>query len=185
MRLFIAIPLPEDAAARAFAILPDVLPGLRRVRPENLHLTLAFLGWTPDERLPDAEAAAKGAAAKVTPFRIALDRAGRFPERGRPRVVWLGIGQGVEDVGRVGAGVAAGLRARSLRFDERPLSPHLTLARAREDAGLPEARTAAAAFATGTAKAERLEERMSKTDLSAALNPKSSSPRMPSETRRP
>ena len=145
MRLFIAIPLPDDAAARAFAILPDVLPGLRRVRPENLHLTLAFLGWTPDERLPDAEAAAKGAAAKVTPFRIALDRAGRFPERGRPRVVWLGIGQGVEDVGRVGAGVAAGLRARSLRFDERPLSPHLTLARVREDAGLPEARTVAAA----------------------------------------
>jgi len=42
-----------------------------------------------------------------------------------------------------------------------------------------------AAFATGTAKAERLVERMSKTDLSAALNPKSSSPRMPSETRRP
>ena len=44
-----------------------------------------------------------------------------------------------------------------------------------------------AAFTTGTAKAELLEERMSKTDLSAALNPKTSSPKLPapSETRRP
>jgi 2'-5' RNA ligase len=145
MRLFIAIPLPEDAAGRAFALLPSVLPGLRRVRAENLHLTLAFLGETAEERLADVEAATAEAAAEIAPFRIRLDRASRFPERGRPRVVWLGIGEGLTPVERLGSGVASGLRARALRFDDRPLSPHLTLARVREDASLAEARTVAAA----------------------------------------
>jgi 2'-5' RNA ligase len=145
VRLFIAIPLPPVAALAAFALLPEALPGLRRVRPENLHVTLAFLGETPEERLPEVQAAAAEAAAAVPHFRIALDRAGRFPERGRPRVVWLGIGEGVASVERLGPGVAAALRARELRFDDRPLSPHLTLARVREDASLPEARTVAAA----------------------------------------
>src|SRR2546428_11448294 len=100
MRLFIAIPLPDDAAARAFAILPDVLPGLRRVRPENLHLTPAVLGWTPDERLPGAEAAAEGGAPAGAPLPSAPARARRVPGRGRPRGGWLRIGHGGGGRGR-------------------------------------------------------------------------------------
>jgi len=95
VRLFIAIALPADLAARAAALLPDALPGLRRVKPENLHVTLAFLGWTPDEKLGDVVAAANEAARGQAPFTLVFDRAGRFPERGRPRVVWLGIGEGL------------------------------------------------------------------------------------------
>jgi len=85
VRLFIAIPLPPDLAARAIEIVPSSLPALRRVRAENLHVTLAFLGHTPDERLGDVAAAATEAAALVSPFRLSFGRAGRFPERGRPR----------------------------------------------------------------------------------------------------
>ena len=147
MRLFVAIPLPSDVAARASTLLPEALPGLRRVKAENLHVTLAFLGWTPDERLPDAAAAAAEAAAGVAPFALAFEgAAGRFPERGRPRVVWLGIGAGLESVRRLGERVAGALRDRAVRFDDRPLASHLTLARVREDATLAEARTVAAAL---------------------------------------
>ncbi len=146
MRLFIAIPLPPDLAARASEILPTSLPALRRVKAENLHLTLAFLGQTPDERLDDVAAAAKEAAAPVSRFRLSFDRAGRFPERGRPRVVWLGIAEGAPGVLELGVGVYAGLRARGLRFDDRPLAPHLTLARVAEDASAPETKTVGAAL---------------------------------------
>ena len=141
MRLFVAMPLPPDLAARAFEILPTALTALRRVKAENLHLTLAFLGHTPDERLDDVAAAAREAALPVSPFRLSFDRAGRFPERGRPRVVWLGIADGEASVAELGAGVYAGLRSRAIRFDDRPLAPHLTLARVAEDASAAEAKT--------------------------------------------
>jgi len=139
----VAIPLPPDLAARAFQILPTSLPALRRVKAENLHLTLAFLGHTPDERLDEVVAAATEAAALVSPFTLSFDRAGRFPERGRPRVVWLGIEAGVLELG---VGVYAGLRTRGLRFDDRPLAPHLTLARVVEDASAAEAKTVGVAL---------------------------------------
>lgn len=155
MRLFIAIPLPPDLAARAAESLPTSLPALRRVKPENLHVTLAFLGQTPEERLADVTAAAREAAAPIAPFALAFERAGRFPERGRPRVVWLGIAEGAPSVLELGAGVYAGLRGRGLRFDDRPLAPHLTLARVVEDASAAEARTVAAAL--GTLAAGRLQ----------------------------
>ena len=146
MRLFIAIPLPPDLAVRASEILPTSLPALRRVKAENLHVTLAFLGWTPDERLDEVTSAAREAAAQVSRFELAFEGAGRFPERGRPRVVWIGIAEGGPSVHQVAAGVAAGLRSRGLRFDDRPLSPHLTLARVPEDASSAEAKTIAAAL---------------------------------------
>jgi RNA 2',3'-cyclic 3'-phosphodiesterase len=147
VRLFVAIPLPTDVAARAFEILPTSLPALRRVKAENLHLTLAFLGQTPDERLGDVTAAATDSATSVPPFTLAFGRAGRFPERGRPRVVWLGIAAGAASVLELGKGVSAGLRSRGLRFDDRPLAPHLTLARVVEDASAAEAKTVGAALA--------------------------------------
>ena len=146
MRLFIAIPLPPDVASRAFEILPTALPALRRVKAENLHLTLAFLGLTPDARLGDVTAAARDAAASVSRFTLAFSRAGRFPERGRPRVIWLGISEGAPSVLELGQGVSAGLRNHGLRFDDRPLAPHLTLARVVEDASAAEAKTVGAAL---------------------------------------
>ncbi len=146
MRLFVAIPLRPELAVRAFEILPTALPALRRVKAENLHLTLAFLGQTPDERLDDVTAAAADAAALVSPFTLSFDRAGRFPERGRPRVVWLGIADGEASVVTLGEGVHAGLRSRALHFDDRPLAPHLTLARVAEDASAAEAKTVGAAL---------------------------------------
>jgi RNA 2',3'-cyclic 3'-phosphodiesterase len=146
VRLFLAIPLPPELAARASGILPTSLPALRRVKAENLHVTLAFLGQTPDERLEDVAAAAADAAALVSPFALSFDRLGRFPERGRPRVVWLGIAEGEASVIELGAAVYAGLRSRGLRFDDRPLAPHLTLARVVEDASAAEAKTVGAAL---------------------------------------
>ena len=148
MRLFIAIPLPPGVAQRAFAILPETLPGLRRVRPDNLHVTLAFLGETPESRLPDVAAAAEDAARDVRRFTLGFDRAGRFPERGRPRVVWLGMAEGRPSVERLGQAVSRTLRENGLDFEDRPLAPHVTLARVRDEATTAEARTVADALDT-------------------------------------
>jgi 2'-5' RNA ligase len=146
MRLFLAVPLPKEIADRAAACLPPALPALRPVRPELMHVTLAFLGWVPDDRLPDAIEAAGAAAAGKTAFDLSFDYAGRFPATGRPRAVWLGVGAGKDELHRLAADVGRELRARSFALEDRPFSPHLTLARVRVDASGPESRTVAAAF---------------------------------------
>ena len=144
MRLFLALPLPLDVATVAAALLPD-LPGLRRVRPELLHITLAFLGAVEAERLAEVAAASATAAATQARFVITLDRAGRFPEGGAPRVVWLGMGAGATESANLAIAIRAALAARGLPFDDKPYRPHLTLARVKPDADRPTARGIAAA----------------------------------------
>ncbi|MDP9245737.1 MAG: RNA 2',3'-cyclic phosphodiesterase [Chloroflexota bacterium] len=146
MRLFIAVPLPTELTDRAAALLPPALPALKPVRPELMHITLAFLGWTPDDRLDDVVGAAREATAGHHSFDLATAGAGRFPGSGRLRVVWLGIGAGSEPLSALAADVARALRAGNLTFEDRPFAPHLTLARLRVDASAPEWRTVAAAI---------------------------------------
>ena len=107
-------------------------------------MTLAFIGRTPDEQLAAVTAAAEAAAADVTAFDIELDRPGRFPPTGRPRVVWLGIGAGAQAVVALGERVRAELGRREIAFDPKPLRAHVTLGRAKEDVSLVEARAIAA-----------------------------------------
>ncbi|MGH2492225.1 MAG: RNA 2',3'-cyclic phosphodiesterase [Candidatus Limnocylindria bacterium] len=144
MRLFVAIPLPIEIADAAFRCAPE-LPALRRVKPELMHVTLAFLGRTPDERLPDATAAVESAAGAATAFDVELDRPGRFPTSGRPRVIYLGIGAGAQAVLALGERVRAELGRREVPFDAKPLRAHVTLGRVREDVTLVDARAIAAA----------------------------------------
>lgn len=109
-----------------------------------MHVTLAFIGRTPDEQLAAVTAAAEAAAAGVTAFDIELDRPGRFPPTGRPRVVWLGMGAGAQAVVALGERVRAELGRREIAFDPKPLRAHVTLGRAKEDVSLVEARAIAA-----------------------------------------
>lgn len=110
-----------------------------------MHVTLAFLGRIPDERLADVTAATEAAASAVTAFDIEIDHSGRFPPSGKPRVAWLGIGAGAQAVLALGDKVRAELGRRELTFDRKPLRAHVSFGRIREDVTLVEARSIAAA----------------------------------------
>lgn len=110
-----------------------------------MHVTLAFLGRTPDEQLADVTAAIETAASSAKAFDVELDRPGRFPPGGRPRVVYLGVGAGAPAVLALGERVRIELQRRAIPFDAKPLRAHVTLGRMREDAELADARAVAAA----------------------------------------
>lgn len=145
MRLFIAAPLPRELGERASALLPSI-PGLVRVRPELMHITLAFIGDTADGQLPAAVAATAAAALGRAPFELCFDRAGRFPRSGRPRIIWLGSGTGTLELTELAGAVGRCLRERGVRFDDRAFAPHVTLARTREGLDPDDARAIAAAI---------------------------------------
>lgn len=117
-----------------------------------MHLTLAFLGQVADERLAGAIDAtraairADGADGGHRPFDLTIDHSGRFPATGRPSVLWLGVGAGLDELTRLAAAAARALADREFALEARPFSAHLTLARVRLDATGPELRTISAAF---------------------------------------
>jgi 2'-5' RNA ligase len=110
-----------------------------------MHVTLAFLGQIPEERLADVTGAVETAARDVKAFDIELDQAGRFPPSGKPRVVWLGIGAGAPAVLALGERTRFELARREVTFDKKPLRAHVTFGRVREDVSLVDARSIAAA----------------------------------------
>jgi 2'-5' RNA ligase len=114
-------------------------PGQPRwVRTEGLHLTLRFLGATPDVRVQELSAALDAVARQVAPFRIELTGGGAFPNPQRPRVLWLGIGAGSGELGDMARRINVELERLGWLADDRPFNAHLTLARTDGIAGSDE-----------------------------------------------
>lgn len=132
--LFVAVPVPAPARDRVAALVATLpVPGdarpVRWVRFDGLHLTLRFLGPTPDDRIADVEVAMTAAAVGEQPFRVALGGAGAFPSTRRPRAIWLGVTAGVADLARIAQRIGDALVEAGWARDERPFRAHLTLAR--------------------------------------------------------
>ena len=140
-RLFFAVPVPGPSRAPLEAALPTLeplLPGARLTAPGGWHLTLAFLGQVRAELADAVVQAGEAATAGVPVARVRLEGGGAFPSRGRARVLWAGIGGEADVLVRLAAALAAECRAAGLRSENRPLVPHLTLARFPEPAAVPQ-----------------------------------------------
>jgi 2'-5' RNA ligase len=138
MRLFVAVDLSDDAR-RAIAVeqkriataLARSSGKLTLVRPEQLHLTLLFLGELPDARVP-AVVEALNIPLDFPAFDMVVEGAGVFPPRGAPRALWIGVTGGTARLTGLQREIARVIRERGVAFDDRPFHPHLTLARWRE-----------------------------------------------------
>jgi RNA 2',3'-cyclic 3'-phosphodiesterase len=105
-------------------------PGQPRwVRVEGLHVTLRFLGATPDVRLQELAQVLASAARGFAPFRVDLTGGGAFPTPERPRVLWIGIGNGATEFASLARRLDEELVRLGWQSDDRPFQPHLTLAR--------------------------------------------------------
>ena len=138
IRLFIAFELPEEVK-RALAQVQRELgthPGSRHVRwtdPEGTHLTLRFLGDTREEAVPGVERCVVEDCQSCPPLTLTLTGLGAFPNKRRPRVVWVGLDAG-QDSGNLAAlqqDVERGVVRLGYTPEDRPFSPHLTLGRVR------------------------------------------------------
>jgi 2'-5' RNA ligase len=123
-RCFFAL-WPDEALADALYALgraSQAVCGGRLMRRESLHLTLAFLGDIPTDRVADAMGVVE--AITVEPFELTLDRVGYWKHN---RILWAG---GVSPrLTFLADALNAGLRAAGFGLDTRPFSPHVTLLR--------------------------------------------------------
>ena len=139
-RLFIAIPVPsavQEALGQAQDKLREALPlsGIRWGRPDQIHLTLRFLGDVPEERVAGLTQALEGVCAAVAPLPLAARGLGCFPESRRPRVLWAGVDEPAAErasrrpLTRLKTSLDATAHAFTGEPPEAHFSPHLTLGR--------------------------------------------------------
>ncbi|RST16482.1 RNA 2',3'-cyclic phosphodiesterase [Streptomyces sp. WAC05374] len=157
VRAFIALAPPDDAKEeleRALAPAYAAHPRLRWNRIEDWHITLAFLGELPRPAVARLRAPLAELAARHRPLHLTLRGSGHFDER----VLWSGIGGDLEGLRLLAAEVRALVQEHGVPFTDRPLNPHLTLARARRDdtSGVVRAAAGLSAFTGRTWQAERL-----------------------------
>jgi len=123
-------PPPTIPAPTGLAGLADLLHRLHWTPPGNWHLTLRFLGDVPAPHCDEVADALR--AIKFAPLQLAVGRAGVFPVRGAPRVLWLGLAQGAPECAALATAVNAALAPLGFAPEDRPFAPHLTLARVRQ-----------------------------------------------------
>ncbi|HJX51517.1 MAG TPA: RNA 2',3'-cyclic phosphodiesterase [Polyangia bacterium] len=127
LRLFVAVDLPAELRP-AVVRLCQGIGGARWTRPEQLHITLRFLGDTPEDLLGDMRARLR--QVRVAGFQLALRRTGVFPPLGGrkpPRVLWLGLDP-PEPLQALKQAID-GVLGPDPETAKRDFSPHLTLAR--------------------------------------------------------
>jgi RNA 2',3'-cyclic 3'-phosphodiesterase len=144
MRLFVGV----DINARVVERIAECLDELRRrvaqraprariswVLPDRLHVTVRFIGEATETQAREI-AASLSPTLPLDPFEAIFTGIGAFPPHGPPRVLWVGIGAGVEPFVALEREVTARLDACGMPPEERPYRPHVTIARVREPAGL-------------------------------------------------
>jgi RNA 2',3'-cyclic 3'-phosphodiesterase len=135
MRTFLGIDLGEKIRDRLVSLQENLAgdaPGVKWVEPANLHVTLLFLGEVDDREVLDICRAAQGAVADLPAFAMSIEGTGCFPNPRRPRVIWVGIGKGTEEVCAVHDAIEVPLlNLGCYRREARAYTPHVTLGRNR------------------------------------------------------
>ncbi len=133
LRTFMALPLPKAIRDRLID-LQDRLAAtgaeVKWVEPENLHVTMLFLGEVDERDVTNVCRAAKDVCQGHAPFTVSVETVGCFPNIRRPRVVWVGIGDGSEEVCALHDALETPLLDLGVyRREERKFTPHITLGR--------------------------------------------------------
>jgi 2'-5' RNA ligase len=140
-RAFLAIELAREARetlALAASELRSVAPkGTRFVPPEDVHLTIKFLGQLSEEVTPQLLRGVLPRLATTEPFEVEVGGFGAFPNARAARVLWLGITDGGVPLARLARRIEAAAARVGIARERRPYRGHLTLARLRQPATVP------------------------------------------------
>ena len=146
MRLFAGLDLAPDVVANLELLLEQLKPAaqIKWSPPRNLHITTKFIGEWPGERLEELKAAL-GVLPAQPPISIAIAKLGFFPNPHAAHVFWAGVNGG-DSLQALARATDEATAALGVAKEERPYSPHLTLARIAKPGRLPGLLSAVAAL---------------------------------------
>jgi 2'-5' RNA ligase len=135
LRCFIAIEIPEPIRRSiddSIAVLKKSGAEVKWVACENIHLTLQFLGETGESLVPKIKEALDKIVAPYSPFYIKISTAGCFPDRKRPRVIWVGVEESRPLTDLYGD-IADVMGRFGYKKEERAFTPHITIGRVKSN----------------------------------------------------
>jgi RNA 2',3'-cyclic 3'-phosphodiesterase len=138
VRSFIAIELPEEIKRGIRGLQAQLKAGsqapVKWVDPANIHLTLKFLGNVAADRMEEISLAMTEAARGIPSFSLEVRELGVFPNPGRVQIVWVGVSGELAKLARLQQRIESGLEGLGFPPEGRRFTPHLTLARVRDQA---------------------------------------------------
>lgn len=146
LRTFIALDLGQPIRERLTALQEQIARSgatVKWVEADNLHVTLLFLGEVDQRDVIDVCRAVAKVAEGFKPFALRVEKTGAFPNLRRPRIVWVGVGQGSREVCALHDALEKPLlELGCYRREERQYTPHITLGRIRTEKPAPALETA-------------------------------------------
>jgi len=139
LRLFIATSLSEEVERYLGQIINDLRThggSIKWVKPSSIHVTLRFLGDSPETIVPQLSELIDDVTDERSAVTTSLSKLGAFPNLRRPRVFWVGLGDGVEPLGEMAQLLEHGVRELGFEPDNKKFKPHLTLGRVRRGGGI-------------------------------------------------
>jgi len=139
MRTFIAIPLPDrvrESLGEVQGQLKACASDVKWVEPDNIHLTLKFLGEIKDSQLNKVSLILEELAKDTPSFAVVICSIGAFPRITSPRVIWAGIDKGKEEVNDTAKRLEEKLSLIGIPKEERRFSSHITIGRTRSGLNL-------------------------------------------------
>ena len=138
IRSFIAIELPDELKRELTELTnrlqSDNQSGVKWVDPYSIHLTLKFLGNVDVKRIGEIARVMERAARGMPPFQLGIGNPGVFPNLRRVQVVWVGLTGEVDKLKQLQQRIESGLASLGFAAESRKFTPHLTLARLRNQA---------------------------------------------------
>ena len=135
-RTFIAVDFPNQVIEKINKLQKSLnssaLPIVRWTKPENLHLTLKFLGEIELARIQIIENIFDKIADEIEPFHLNLEGIGAFPNWGHPLIVWIGIEKS-EPLYLLAKEIEKSMAVLGCQREIKPFSPHLTIGRIKEN----------------------------------------------------
>jgi len=136
MRLFVAAETPDSVRESIRLYMEGLKKSfgnvVKWVAPENLHVTIKFLGEVSERNAGTVKACMDSAASATEPFTLTLEGIGFFPGDGHPRVVWIGADGGCESLLEVYQNLENCLETEGFDRDDKPFSAHLTIGRVKK-----------------------------------------------------
>ncbi|MEE2918552.1 MAG: RNA 2',3'-cyclic phosphodiesterase [Candidatus Neomarinimicrobiota bacterium] len=132
LRTFLAIPIPEEVKSKKksfYSILENSGGKIQWVKNSNLHLTLKFLGPTPETSINKIRNVIGKIVTNNAPFNLLINDTGCFPTPKRPRILYMGVAGGLDPLLRLVHNIEEALDSMGFPKELQDYYPHITLAR--------------------------------------------------------